>query len=59
MKLESINIICGNHEPFNFDEEYQNREVYEIDDNICIPVVTLPTLIRMKESAGRDKATRD
>lgn len=45
-------------EPFAFDDEYAHALVKPFHDNLLIRFVSLPTLIRMKEEAGRpqDKA---
>lgn len=43
------------HEPFDFDTEWQTAVRFDFDDGLKIPVVNLPTLLAMKEAAGRDK----
>lgn len=40
-------------EPFPFDDEYKNALVKPLNGTIPVRVVSIPTLIRMKEVAGR------
>jgi len=40
-------------EPFPFDEEYQRALVKPLRGSIPVRFVSIPTLIRMKEAAGR------
>jgi hypothetical protein len=40
-------------EPFQFDEEYERALVKPLFGTIPVRFVTIPTLIRMKEAAGR------
>lgn len=42
-------------EPFPFDREYSNALVKPFHDDLQVPFVSLTTLIRMKEAAGRDQ----
>jgi hypothetical protein len=42
-------------EPFDFQTEYRNAKRYDLDDTTSIPIVSLPTLIKMKEKANRTK----
>ena len=46
-------------EPFPFDEEYQRALVKPLYGSIDIRFVTLPTLIRMKQIAGRPHDLND
>lgn len=41
------------HEPFPFDEEFSNALVKPLYGSIEVRFVSIPTLIRMKEAAGR------
>jgi predicted nucleotidyltransferase len=40
-------------EPFDFNEEYARAVMKPLRDNLLVPFVTIPTLIRMKELANR------
>lgn len=40
-------------EPFDFDEEYENALIKPLYETTDVRFVSLPTLIRMKEAAGR------
>jgi len=42
-------------EPFPFDEEYARALVKPLYDDIRVCFVSIPTLIRMKEAAGREQ----
>jgi hypothetical protein len=46
-------------EPFSFDEEYARALVTPLHDNLSIRFVSLATLIRMKEEAGRPQDRAD
>jgi hypothetical protein len=46
-------------EPFPFDEEYERAIVRELAGVGGVRVVSLPTLIRMKEAAGRPQDLTD
>ncbi len=46
-------------EPFDFEEEYQRSEAYQIDSETIVPIVSLKTLIMMKKKAGREKDRAD
>jgi hypothetical protein len=46
-------------EPFDFDYEIQRAEAFRIAPDTNMPVVSLPTLIRMKEQTGRQKDSLD
>ncbi len=41
------------YEPFVFDEELKHANAMEVCPGIIAPVVSLPTLLQMKRSAGR------
>lgn len=43
------------YEPFVFDEEYSNALVKPLYASINVRFVSIPTLIRMKEAAGREQ----
>jgi len=44
------------HEPFDFDNEYHQAELIELDRNLQVKLITIQTLIDMKNVTGR---TRD
>ncbi|MDQ3776991.1 MAG: nucleotidyltransferase family protein [Pseudomonadota bacterium] len=46
-------------EPFDFDQEYDNALVGEIVPGLHIRFVRIETLIRMKETTGREKDRED
>jgi hypothetical protein len=46
-------------EPFPFEEEYTRALVKPLHDRLAIRFVSLPTLIRMKEDAGRPQDRAD
>jgi hypothetical protein len=46
-------------EPFPFDEEYRRALVKPLRGSISVRFVSIPTLIRMKEAAGRPQDTID
>lgn len=41
------------YEPFDFAAESQNANILEVYPGLSAPVVSLPTLLQMKRSAGR------
>jgi len=43
------------HEPFHFDEEFANALVKPLYGSIEVRFVSIPTLIRMKQAAGREQ----
>jgi len=43
------------HEPFSFDEEYANALIKPLYGSMEVRFVTIPTLIEMKEAAGREQ----
>ena len=43
------------HEPFPFDKEFSNALVKPLYGSIEVRFVSIPTLIRMKEAAGREQ----
>lgn len=49
----SIDIFV--HEPFPFDEEYVNALIKPLYGTTEVRFVTIPTLIKMKEAAGREQ----
>jgi len=49
----SIDIFV--HEPFSFDEEYAHALVKPLYGAIDVRFVSIPTLIKMKETAGREQ----
>ena len=44
--------------PLPFEESYEHRVTYTIDD-IAIPVISIPDLIKLKELAGRKQDASD
>lgn len=46
-------------EPFDFDDEYERALVKPLRDDLPIRFVSIPTLIRMKEAAGRAQDRAD
>ncbi|MES0872863.1 hypothetical protein [Sinimarinibacterium thermocellulolyticum] len=47
------------HEPFDFHQEYENALAGEIAPGLPARFVAIPTLIRMKEAAGRPRDLDD
>lgn len=47
------------HEPFGFDEEYSSALVKPLYGSIEVRFVSIPTLIRMKQAAGREQDRLD
>ena len=43
------------HEPFDFSHEHRSAKIFPLTDTISAPFVSLPTLLRMKEEAGRPR----
>ena len=46
-------------EPFNFDNEYKNSDMVQLDQNLNVRIVSIRTLIKMKDHAGRDRDKDD
>ena len=46
-------------EPFPFDEEYARSLAKELSGGVVVRFVSLPTLLRMKEAAGRPQDLAD
>lgn len=46
-------------EPFPFDQEYARAPVRDFDDELSVRVLTLETLQRLKQEAGRPKDLAD
>lgn len=46
-------------EPFDFDMEYQKATGVDLDRDLHVKVVSIPTLIEMKKQAGRDRDKDD
>jgi len=46
-------------EPFDFEHEYQHSEQVQLDQDLNVHVISIPTLIKMKESAGRNRDKDD
>ena len=40
-------------EPFNFDNEYKNSDIIQLYQDLNVHIVSIKTLIEMKEHAGR------
>ena len=49
----SIDIFA--HEPFSFDDEYANALIKPLYGSMEVRFVSIPTLIKMKETAGREQ----
>lgn len=49
----SVDIFA--HEPFPFDEEYAKALIKPLYGSIEVRFVSIPTLIKMKEAAGREQ----
>jgi hypothetical protein len=43
------------YEPFEFDDEYTNALIKPLNGSIDVRFVSIPTLIKMKEAAGREQ----
>lgn len=46
-------------EPFDFDGEYSQCPEIRLDRDLGVHIVSIPTLIRMKEQAGRNRDKDD
>ena len=46
-------------EPFDFDAEYRLATAVELDRDLTVKIVSIPTLIEMKKHAGRDRDKDD
>ncbi len=46
-------------EPFNFDDEYLNSEAVQLNQDLTVQVITIQTLISMKENVARNKDKDD
>lgn len=46
-------------EPFDFNLEYQQANLVQLDQNLNVRVISIQTLIQMKEKAGRDRDKDD
>ena len=46
-------------EPFNFDDAYKSATIADLAPNINFRLVNIPTLIKMKQEAGRAKDLDD
>lgn len=47
------------YEPFDLDEELEQASKVALSDHLEVPVVSLPTLLRMKREAGRPQDLAD
>jgi hypothetical protein len=47
------------YEPFDFKTEFTRARIEEVEPGLFVPVVSLGTLLRMKEEAGRAKDLMD
>jgi hypothetical protein len=45
--------------PFDFQQEFERREGSEIEPGLVLPLVSVETLIRMKEAVGRPRDRDD
>ena len=43
----------------NFNTEYQNSDIVQLDQNLDVHIVSIQTLIDMKKSVGRDRDKDD
>ncbi len=67
--MQVLPLISDNHpettldifvtEPFNFDSEYRNSERVQLDQDLTAPVLSIQTLIKMKQKAGRNRDMDD
>ena len=55
--LTSVDIFVT--EPFNFDTEYDNALIGELAPGLFVRFVSIPTLIKMKETANRPRDLDD
>jgi hypothetical protein len=55
--LTSVDVFVT--EPFDFDKEYYSVLPQSIESGLLVRVVSLPTLIRMKQMAGRPRDLDD
>ncbi len=46
-------------EPFDFNLEYQQANLVQLDQNLNVRIISIQTLIQMKEKAGRDRDKDD
>jgi predicted nucleotidyltransferase len=46
-------------EPFNFDDEYEISDTVQLDQDLKVHIVSIQTLIDMKNHAGRDRDKDD
>ncbi len=46
-------------EPFDFEQEWGQSARYSLGPDASIPIISLETLLRMKDEAGRDKDVFD
>ena len=46
-------------EPFNFDAEYNCSEMVELETDLSVHVISLPSLIKMKQKVSRNKDIDD
>jgi hypothetical protein len=53
----TVDLLAGL--PFDFDEEMKVAERGEVEEGLAIPLVSIETLIRMKEAAGRPQDLED
>jgi len=68
-KMEVLSLVSDKHpdttvdlfvtEPFSFDDEFHQADEVELDRDLTVKIVTIPTLIAMKKHAGRDKDKDD
>ncbi len=46
-------------EPFNFNHEYENSNMVQLDQNLNVRIISIQTLIDMKNNVGRDRDKDD
>ena len=55
LRIEVINEISG----VDFDDAFSNREFFELEDQLRIPIISLDDLLKNKSSTGRAKDKAD
>ncbi len=55
LRIEIINEISG----VEFEDAFINKEFVELEDQICIPIISVDDLFKNKSSTGRTKDKAD
>lgn len=55
LRIEVINEISG----VNFEDAFSNREFFELEDQLHIPIISVDDLFKNKSSTGRAKDKAD